>query len=89
MTEPDPLFLTSREAACLLRIGRTKLWELTRDGEVPAYRVGSGRTSPLRYKRAELIRWLERQRVDPSPEADAAVPAALPGPQGVAPDGTH
>jgi excisionase family DNA binding protein len=88
MAEPDPLFLTSREAARLLRIGRTKLWELTRDGEVPAYRVGSGRTSPLRYKRAELIRWLERHRIDPATEP-AAVPPAVSGPRGIAPDGAR
>ena len=57
------ILLTSREAAQLLRIGRTKLWELTRSGEIPAYRVGTGRTSPLRYKRQELLRWLTANRV--------------------------
>ena len=51
--------LTSREARQLLKIGRTKLWELTRSGTIPAYRVGNGKTSDLRYKRSELLRWLE------------------------------
>ena len=51
--------LTSREARQLLKIGRTKLWELTRTGTIPAYRVGVGKTSDLRYKRSELLRWLE------------------------------
>jgi excisionase family DNA binding protein len=51
--------LTSREARQLLKIGRTKLWELTRSGRIPAYRVGEGKTSDLRYKRSELLRWLE------------------------------
>ena len=51
--------LTSREARQLLKIGRTKLWELTRTGTIPAYRVGDGKTSDLRYKRSELFRWLE------------------------------
>lgn len=51
--------LTSREARGLLKIGRTKLWELTRAGKIPAYRVGDGRTSDLRYKRSELLRWLD------------------------------
>ncbi len=63
------ILLTSREAAQLLRIGRTKLWELTRSGEIPAYRVGSGRTSPLRYKRQELLRWLTAHRVVRRPVA--------------------
>jgi len=55
--------LTSRGARDLLKIGRTKLWELTRKNLVPAYRVGSGKTSSLRYKRSELLEWLERNRI--------------------------
>jgi len=59
---PDEI-LTSVEACRFLKIGRTKLWELTRRSMLPAYRVGSGKTSGLRYKRSELLRWLERNRV--------------------------
>ena len=59
----DDLILTSREAQELLKIGRTKLWDLTRKNAIPAYRVGTGRTSSLRYKRSELIAWLDRNRV--------------------------
>ena len=55
--------LTSREAMELLKIGRTKLWELTRDNLIPAYRVGNGKSSALRYKRTDLLAWLERNRV--------------------------
>lgn len=55
--------LTAREARELLKIGRTKLWELTRNNAIPAYRVGTGRTSDLRYKRSELMAWLEQNRV--------------------------
>ena len=55
--------LTSRGARELLKIGRTKLWELTRMNAIPAYRVGSGRTSGLRYKRSELLRWLDQNRI--------------------------
>lgn len=56
-------FLTSQEVRTLLKIGRTKLWELTKNNALPAYRVGEGRTSALRYKRSELLEWLERKRV--------------------------
>ena len=35
--------LTSREARELLKIGRTKLWELTHTNVIPAYRVGNGK----------------------------------------------
>lgn len=55
--------LTSREAQELLKIGRTKLWELTRRNLIPAYRLGDGRRSSLRFKRSELIAWLEQNRV--------------------------
>ena len=55
--------LTSRQARDLLKIGRTKLWELTKSKVVPAYRVGEGRTSSLRYKRSELLGWLESNRI--------------------------
>ena len=59
----DDEILTSREAMELLKIGRTKLWEMTRDNVVPAYRVGNGKSSGLRFKRADLLAWLERNRV--------------------------
>ena len=55
--------LTSREARELLKIGRTKLWELTRSNVIPAYRVGNGKSSSLRYKRTDLMAWLERNRI--------------------------
>ena len=55
--------LTSREAREFLKIGRTKLWELTRSNNIPAYRVGHGRSSGLRYKRQDLLAWLERNRI--------------------------
>ena len=55
--------LTSEEARRLLKIGRTKLWDLTRKNMIPAYRVGDGSTSGLRYKRSELLRWLDNNRI--------------------------
>jgi excisionase family DNA binding protein len=55
--------LTSREARQFLRIGRTKLHELTRRQHIPAYRIGRGRTSALRYLRSDLLGWLVRQKI--------------------------
>lgn len=55
--------LTSREAREFLKIGRTKLWELTRESVIPAYRVGSGKKASLRYKKSELLAWLDQNRV--------------------------
>jgi excisionase family DNA binding protein len=60
--------LTSYEARSLLKIGRTKLWELTRKNLIPAYRVGRSKTSALRYKRSELLAWLDANRVQKSIE---------------------
>lgn len=55
--------LTGQEARELLKISRSTLWKLTKENEIPAYRVGTGRTSNLRYKRSELLKWLETNRV--------------------------
>lgn len=52
--------LTTAQVQELLQIGRTKLWELVRAGAFPAYRIGS---SSLRYRRAEVMHWLERRQV--------------------------
>ncbi len=59
----DDEILTSREARELLKIGRTKLWELTRKNVIPAYRLGKGKSSNLRYRRSELLAWLDQNRV--------------------------
>jgi len=39
-SESQDEILTSREARELLKIGRTKLWQLTRKSVIPAYRLG-------------------------------------------------
>jgi excisionase family DNA binding protein len=62
-TGGDDEILTSREARELLKIGRTKLWELTRENAIPAYRIGHGRTSSLRYRRSELLAFLDQNRI--------------------------
>ena len=62
----DDEILTSREAQQFLKIGRTKLWDLTRRSEIPAYRLGPGSRSSLRYMRTELLQWLEGNRVNGS-----------------------
>lgn len=72
----DLELLTTAQVLELLQIGRTKLWELVRQGAFPAYRVGAGRNGPLRYRRAEVLVWLEGQRVnDVHPSRKPATPA--------------
>ncbi len=55
--------LTTPQVLQLLQIGRTKLWELVRGEAFPAYRIGGGRNSGLRYRREDVLEWLEGRRV--------------------------
>jgi excisionase family DNA binding protein len=68
--------LTSAQVLALLQIGRTKLWELVREGAFPAYRIGAARNGPLRFRRAEVLGWVDRTRVgrpvSPRAESSAA-----------------
>ncbi len=43
---PDKLLYTPGEAAALLSIGRTKLFELLADGTLPSVRIGNCRRVP-------------------------------------------
>ena len=61
-TKPEEI-LTTREACELLKIGRTTLWQLTRKNLIPAYWLGAGKRSGLRYKRSEILTWIEQNRV--------------------------
>lgn len=57
----ERLTLTVREAAAATGIGRNRLYELVRTGEIPAVRVGRN----VRIPRDALVRWLDdaaRQR---------------------------
>jgi excisionase family DNA binding protein len=60
----DRELLTTSQVLALLQIGRTKLWELVREQAFPAYRIGEGRNSSLRYRRDDVLGWLERNRVN-------------------------
>lgn len=63
MPNGDDEILTGQEARELLKISRSTLWKLTKENEIPAYRVGNGKTSNLRYKKSELIAWLNSNRI--------------------------
>jgi excisionase family DNA binding protein len=73
----DRELLTTSQVLALLQIGRTKLWELVREEAFPAYRIGEGRNSSLRYRRADVLGWLERNRVNagsPQPPEPESLP---------------
>lgn len=60
---PERELLTSSQVLELLQIGRTKLWELVRESAFPAYRIGRGRNAALRFRRSDVLAWLESHRV--------------------------
>jgi excisionase family DNA binding protein len=55
--------MTTAQVLEFLQIGRTKLWGLVRSGAISAYRIGDGPNGSLRYRREEIMDWLENQRV--------------------------
>lgn len=59
----DEELMTTAQVLAFLQIGRTKLWGLVRTGSISAYRIGDGPNGSLRYRRGEIVNWLEKQRV--------------------------
>jgi predicted DNA-binding transcriptional regulator AlpA len=55
--------LTTAQVLDFLQIGRTKLWGLVRTGAISAFRIGDGPNGSLRYRRTDIVSWLESQRV--------------------------
>jgi predicted DNA-binding transcriptional regulator AlpA len=67
----DDDLLTTAQVLDFLQIGRTKLWRLVRTGAISAFRIGDGPNGSLRYRRGDIVNWLERQRVvEPSVRDD-------------------
>lgn len=56
-----PLALRPRDAARALGISPRHLWQLTKDGQVPCVRVGSGKRQTVLYPIGDLQTWLSRQ----------------------------
>ncbi len=60
-----------RQASRRLNISRKTIWrEITR-GNLKAFKVGNGVTSPLRIAESEIQRYLADHRAQPNPEAKA------------------
>jgi excisionase family DNA binding protein len=57
----SPLALRPRKAAKALGISPRLLWQLTKDGQIPCVRVGSGKRKTVLYPLADLQAWLTRQ----------------------------
>lgn len=57
----SPLALRPREAAKALGISARHLWQLTKDGQIPCVRVGTGTRKTVLYPLTVLQAWLARQ----------------------------
>ena len=66
MASHNDEIMTGQEARDFLKISRSTLWKLTKEERIPAYRVGVGKNSDLRYKKSDLVNWLEQNRVNRS-----------------------
>jgi excisionase family DNA binding protein len=60
----DRILIKPSEAATLLGIGRTKIYELIRANAIPYRRVGKSIRLPL----APLKAWAEANEIEPRPE---------------------
>ena len=58
MSEQHHEYLKVPEVAEVLRIARSRAYELVADGEIPSVRIGRS----IRVSRRELDSWLEGQR---------------------------
>ena len=58
MAEQPHEYLKVPEVAAVLRIARSRVYELVGEGEIPSVRIGRS----VRISRNELERWLEGQR---------------------------
>ena len=54
-----PLAVKSKDAAFLLGISVRRLWQLTKDGEIPSLRLGDGKRPHVLYRTEDLLAWLE------------------------------
>ena len=54
--------LTMKEVATLLKIGEKTAYTMAQRGDLPGFKVGG----QWRFKRADLDRWIERQKAETS-----------------------
>jgi excisionase family DNA binding protein len=58
-TQNEPELLRVTEAAQLLALSRTKVYEMAERGQIPVVRIGTA----VRVPRRKLIEWIEAQTV--------------------------
>jgi len=53
----ETAFLTVAEAAAVIKVGRSKTYQMVRSGELPSVKIGRSRRVPAR----KLQDWIERK----------------------------
>jgi excisionase family DNA binding protein len=56
LAQPEPLLLKPREVAVRLGIGKTKVYEMLQQGQLPQIRIRGSRRVPLQA----LLTWIEQ-----------------------------
>jgi excisionase family DNA binding protein len=56
VSDAEPELLRVTEAARMLSIGRTKMYEMAEKGDVPVVRIGTA----VRIPRKRLLEWIEQ-----------------------------
>jgi excisionase family DNA binding protein len=57
--------LSKREVCALLGIGEKALDRLTASGQLPAYKMGKGRTCRVKFREYEVRQFIDSSRVRP------------------------
>ncbi len=67
MSNPDgERLLTKQDVCARLGIGEKGLRALVRSGRLTAYKIGNGRTAPVKYRELDVRLFLESARVMPA-----------------------
>lgn len=64
---PTDRLLTPEEVARYLRVSRSYVYTMARDGTIPSIRVGSPTTGPVRFRLSSIARWVAEREYQPRP----------------------
>jgi excisionase family DNA binding protein len=68
VSEPERL-LTARELGELLGLSAGTVLDRFERGELPGFRLGGRKGSPVRFRWSEVCEWLENGRFGPAPSS--------------------
>lgn len=61
--ELEPALLRGREAAAYLGMSRASIYALAAEGILPVIRFRRNKRESLRFRKADLDRWIEEHRI--------------------------